>query len=432
MGFRRQTARNFRILLGSFVLLAMNLRCATVKDAVDEVDYPMHRQELLDPFRGRDFARTASLLAEGRERIGPDRLVFLLDSALAYHNLGDYRRSLELLWEANKLIEVRDFARPTEIKAANLVNTKWKLYHGEEFEAVLLHVYQSINFAFLGEWTAAVNEARAAEEVLTRIQQETGRKYTRQTFFHRWSAWMYENNRDFAAVAAELDRYHESIGITETSREERQRMSLQLRREDEIFGDLDKGEKEIRWRNLAKENRDNATVMVLLQNGYVPAKELDAENRELVRLRNVYRRYAKSHLYIDGVRVATSELVLDVAQLANENIQFQRQFWEKDKAAGFPTQESRINRWAEAKPTYRSYRLSDRTAYIEADLRQWATLPADLQIVRASVRLGGHRVSIRLESEDGRLSPFYDLGEIQARKAGQVFLFTHRALAEKK
>lgn len=409
------------------MLLPLAILVAPACAVVQTKDYPEHRQELVEPFRGGEYQRTADLLRVGRETIGPDRLVFLLDSAIAYQHLGNFQRSKELLWEAAKLTDIRDFAKATELRSGATVNTKLKFYHGEEFESAMVHIYLSINQLFLGEALDSVNEVREAQRIFAQIKDEAKRTYSVPSFFERWAALGYERAKNFQAASLELDRLIRQGKSTPLIASDRRRLSILMNREDEFANEIDNGKQEIILREAFRNVRDQSSVIVLIQNGYIPTKEADPEVSELARLRQPYKKFLKAHLFVGREKVGESESVLDITKLAQENAQFKRGQWEADRANGFVTREARIAALAKRQPGNGNFGVSDRTVKLEADLRQWATLPAEFQIARVNVHPGAHRISLRMEMEEGRLGPFRDLGEVVVKQNGEMHFLSYRA-----
>lgn len=96
-------------------------------------------------------------------------LLYDLDYALTLHYAGRYQESVQIFEKAKAEYEKRQTTSVTRTAATWIVNDTMSAYHGEDFERVMVNVFQAVNFAVMGNWAEALVEARNADRVLNLI-----------------------------------------------------------------------------------------------------------------------------------------------------------------------------------------------------------------------------------------------------------------------
>ena len=421
------------MLMGIRILLAvLTLTLVGCTKAIDLADYPVHRDSALEKFRRGDFRAAHEELKAGAETLGPDRVLFLLDRALILHAMGEYERSNYLFREAEKLLEPISYEKPTELRSINTPNLWRKFYHGEEYESILANVYLSLNFSLLGRDDEAIHEIRKAEERLDRLRTSAKRAYATAPFFRFWPGILYERQKNFLSSNQDyllsLKEAGEAEGLVKMSL-----LRLAVRAQDQNRQSGLQAELGLQERDLVRlhqELRDQGEVIVLLANDFITLKEPHPEFSELAYYREPKLKFLKAAVFIDREEVGYTKKVFDVNALARANFSAKLAQFQADKAAGNPTGAIKRERMAEQDPNHRRYRGYDQVAKLTADLRQWATLPAEFQAIRFPARPGIHRIELRMEEADGRRGPFRDLGEVEIKRAGEIKVLSFRSRLE--
>lgn len=126
-----------------------------------------------------------------------DRLLYYFDLAMTAHLAGDYAKSNEALYAAEKAIEDLYSKSVSKQAASFLVNDNVKEYAGEDFEMVVVHVIAALNYVFMGQLDDALVEARKVDLKLKVVAERTGgKKVAYQTdAFARYLAGMIHENK---------------------------------------------------------------------------------------------------------------------------------------------------------------------------------------------------------------------------------------------
>lgn len=120
-----------------------------------------------------DFGSAIELVEKNKEKYGKrDYLIYLMDQAILAHYAGDYARSAKILREAGHEFEERYTESITKYGATWLVNDLTADYRGEDFESVMINLFNAINYAKLGESAEALVEARRVDNRLNLINSK--------------------------------------------------------------------------------------------------------------------------------------------------------------------------------------------------------------------------------------------------------------------
>ncbi len=99
-------------------------------------------------------------------------LLFLLDKGLVLHLAGRYKESIDVFEEA-KLKYDELYTQSVSKNAASWLWNDYALpYRGEDFERVMLNVFQALNFAVMGKIDDALVEARDVDSILNAINDQ--------------------------------------------------------------------------------------------------------------------------------------------------------------------------------------------------------------------------------------------------------------------
>lgn len=421
--------KSLRSFFAIAAALLIQSGCARVERALDIADFPRHRQELLEPFRGGDYRQSARLLYLGSEKPGPDQLLFLLDRALSLYHAGLLQESRQVFGRAAKLIEVRDPGSAAEVRGGNIANMRWRLYHGDEFEAVLYHVMISFLEAELGDIGSAVESMRAAERLLTDLNRDQRRSYTLAPLFTLWPSYLFAGEGSIVAAKAEFDRYLRA-GSVANAAEVQARFAVAMKNQAAIAATAQTPAGEAHLLKAYRELRDYGRGVVVVFNGFAPRKQPHPEHGDLVELREPYTKYEIAEVYVDGEYVGDTQPMLSITELASTNMAERKRQRDVDRASGFVEREARLQKLAESNPGHRAHRVSERTYKLEADLRQWAGLPADIQLLSLPLPKGLSEISIRMRTQAGRRGPFRSLGRIVVSESQRFWVRSYRTTLE--
>lgn len=418
----------------SLLLLAFSVHMTSCSSTgSNKILYPTYTEAQAQPFRFGQYEKVAQSFAEPAKTTGPDRLLFLLDRSLALFEQAKYLESLNELRDAEKLLQIQNYDAQAELRATSIRNTQRKLYRGDPHESVLLSVYQSLNYAFLGNEEAAIHEIRRGAHKLGRLNTEKkdNYSYTVDAFFHYWAAVLYERQGLWQEAYVDYKRATQGMASAKFLQNDLLRMAAKLDSDTDIA----------RWRGAYglqeldvleayRSLRDYGSVVVLWQNGFHAAKKPHPEFSELPIYEAVENQDVRAKLYVDGKEVGFSAEALNLDNLAFTDSARREALYQSDKAKGFPLRRQKKILNAKRRAGYRdggADSVDRQTEFLTADLRRWTTLPQSFHLLRANLPVGAHRIYLRLQHKNGRWGPIRDLGEVQIQKAGDVRLLSYHS-----
>ena len=131
-----------------------------------------------------------------------NQLLFLLEKGMVLHRNGQYQESVAVFEEAKSLWEELYTASLSKITASWVVNDYALPYRGEDFERIMMNIFQALNFAALGDFESALVEARDVDSKLEVIngQYSPGQKnvYREDAFARLLAGILYESAGSYA------------------------------------------------------------------------------------------------------------------------------------------------------------------------------------------------------------------------------------------
>jgi len=170
------------------------------------------------------FSHALRVLEQHQESYGKNNeLLYLLDYGLVLHLAGDYAKSIDKFEAAKRLYDdlyVRSIRN--EFKTW-LINDYYAPYRGEDFERVMISVFQALNYLMLGDIDEALVDARDVDDVLTRINRQypadAKNRYAEDAFARFLMGILYEHrgtmeslNDAYISYAKAVDTYEHSYG----------------------------------------------------------------------------------------------------------------------------------------------------------------------------------------------------------------------------
>jgi hypothetical protein len=107
------------------------------------------------------FDRAVSFLGQDPSAYGPNnKLLFWLDRGLVLHLAGRYAESVGAFESAKRTFDELYTRSISQMAGAAAVNDYWQEYRGEDYEYVLVNIFQALNFAAMDNVSEALVEAR--------------------------------------------------------------------------------------------------------------------------------------------------------------------------------------------------------------------------------------------------------------------------------
>lgn len=125
-----------------------------------------------------------------------NRLLYDLDLGLTLHYAGRYQESIKAFERAKVEYEKRNTTSVSRAAASWVLNDTVAPYRGEDYERVMINIFQAVNFAVLGDFEGALVEARNVDRRLAlineRYPEEKKNVYKEDAFARLLMGIMYE------------------------------------------------------------------------------------------------------------------------------------------------------------------------------------------------------------------------------------------------
>ena len=124
-------------------------------------------------------------------------LLYLMDLGMTLHIAGEYESSNKYLQEADELIEEQYTKRVTNEAAGLLINEGALPYRGDPYEQVMINVIKALNYALLQNLAEALVEARKIDHRLNVLNDSVDKDEYREDPFARYlTGVLYEASSD--------------------------------------------------------------------------------------------------------------------------------------------------------------------------------------------------------------------------------------------
>jgi hypothetical protein len=162
--------------------------------------YYQKNQAFYQAFESGNIDNAEKIIEQSEKKVKPkDRLLYLLNRGVTTRMLGDYRESIKLFGEADHMIE--DYSTNYGAEALALVtNPMATPYRAEDFEKVLIHFYQALNYIDLKQYDDALVECRRINLQLHAINDkypDHKNRYQDDAFAQLLTGIIYDGLKDY-------------------------------------------------------------------------------------------------------------------------------------------------------------------------------------------------------------------------------------------
>ena len=359
-------------------------------------------------FREARYAEAAELLKARLRPDGPgrpgsnDELLYLLDAGLALHQAGDAEASNAYFALAEKHLAQNGYTSVSEEAGTLLTGENTKVYRGEDFERVLVHVYKAMNYAMLGGLEDALVEARLVNRRLEEMRREGEKPYKQNAFARYLSAILYEAEGEFNDAYVDYKKTHElepsyrPVGFDLIRMASALGMRDEARRWEREF-EFSKEEADPSRNRVLSRKSGRGEIIVLFENGLSPVKVPDPAFPLLPDFVPRFNPVREAEVSVDGQPRGMTVLLHDIEATAISNLREKKFAMAGKRIAG------RVAKAVVADQVRRQTNnellgfLTEVALVVsdQADIRSWSLLPRDLQVLRIPADPGPHEVALR-------------------------------------
>ncbi len=407
------------------------------------------------------FDRAVQFLDEGPKAYGPNNeLLYWLDKGLVFHLAGRYQESVGAFENAKRLYDALYGNSLTEVVGAVAVNDYWKKYRGEDFEYVLVNVFQALNFAAMGNIEEALADMRNVDLQLqlinSRYKDKHKNVYRDDAFVRFLSGVLYEAQGDADSINDAYIANVKALAVYEDVYQKDYKLSLpQVLKTNLLSTAAAMGAQEFAsYRSMfpgeafaaIAEKQDKAEVYLIEYTGFVPLKVADAllfpvDGAHLAKISfpkyNERFSEVKSSALVasrQGVeQVAATEIGEDIGAIARQILE-SRKVMMMAKAGLRPLGKYVAERVVEGAVRDKGGDLAGDLAVVlsnvynfateEADVRSWATLPNEIRVARLLLEPGSYTFYVDDFNASKSLMERRSLGVIELKRGEKRFLIS--------
>lgn len=393
-----------------------------------------YQAEIADFYRkliNGEASAAAESLKERAFKENDDQLVFLLEYATALHQAGQYEESTQAFLKAYDMVEIKDYHSISKITGSLLLSEGLVQYKGEDFEKVMVNVYLAINFLVMNKLESAQVEVRRINDILYKFKYEAKRPYDQNPFARYLSAIIWETDRNWDSVYIDYKNTYDLIPTFSPIGGDLLWASMKAQRPEE-YKKWSAQFKDVKI-NSDRNNKEMGEVVFIYQSGQGPIKRPHPSWHRIPKLYPRSFRGVQAKISVQPVladKLATDELVefntervFNLEETAIKNLDDQYSEIVAKRIAGVATKavvadQVRQKNQLLGDLTWIGLNLAD-----QADLRQWATLPATFQIARKMLKPGKYKIrAVALDGAGGATEEVMPEKEIEISPRKKIFL----------
>jgi len=405
------------------------------------------------------FDRAAEILNTQVQSYGPkNELLYLMDKAYVLHMTGHYQESINFFEKAKRKYDALYTKSLSNIAATWIINDNTSPYRGEDFEHVLVHIFQALNYAAIDNVPEAVVEARAVDQKLSLINNlykpDQKNVYREDAFARFIMGVIFEATNDQQDLNDAYISYKKALQIYQRDYQNNYKTAPPLILIENLLAAaeyFDRGEF-ISLRKkfpgisypLLNEKKQKAEIFLIQYNGLSPIKHpsiipipLPGSITQLAFPKYDTRYYEIKSSTLTAVKdtdqpfETMTELGEDIEAIAQQSLA-NRKVRIYAKAIARPA----LKYLAERKVARKAQERHGEIAAIavtglsiwynlyteQADLRCWQTLPAQIRIGRLIVEPGSYALSLQNFNEENVPIDQNDLGKVTLQAGEKKFI----------
>ncbi len=370
-------------------------------------------------FFSSKFDQSAIEFEKQIEDSGKDRLLALMDTALAYHYAGQYELSNKYFLEADKLAEELDTISLSR-QTASLIATDYMLkYSGDDFEKVLINSYLALNYLFLGDIENAMVEVRRINNKLAKYERKCECKYGINPFAVYLSGLLYEMEGQWDDAYIDYKKAYELMPDFPLLPADLVRLACRLHRDEDCE----------RWKNkfglpVPQADSDEGELVVIFEAGLSPQKRQETRVIAIPAYHPRPSRIKSARVVVDDKSLGRTQVLNDIEQIATYQLKEKmgRMLVKQGLVTGTKIAAANAIRQQTRSSAAGDLALMFFYATNEADTRSWLTLPQNIQLQRTPLPEGKYHVSLKLLDSFGQVVQIADMGEVAIPPRGKKFV----------
>lgn len=365
-------------------LLVVLVGCATYQSKVHQ------SKEALRQGRYHEAIEQLQALVEKEK---DDKLVYLLDYATALQMAGRLKESTQAYLDADRLMEINDYHSVSNIVTATLGSEEMIQYKGESFEKYLVNVMLALNFLSENNLDSAMVEARRINEKLSKMKMEGRKPFELSPFANYLSATIWEADKKYDDAYIDFERAYKLDPSIPVIGEDLIRTAFLARRTESLR----------KWQKQFPDIPDpkqwvlpKATeVIIIVMQGWGPKKVPRVDEPRFPTLVASPSETKKIEVWENLKKLGETQVVYNIEKVAMETLAEDYSSLAARRFGAVIAKEVVADQIRQKDEALGALAWFIMHASDRADLRQWSTLPASIQIKRIQAKPGSFGFTLR-------------------------------------
>lgn len=375
----------FQYILKTFILLISSLVLASCASYQSQTAGP---RTMLKNGQVTEALEKFKELAEKDSR---DQLVHMMDYAMALQIAGKYKESAQAFQRADKLVDLNDYHSVTNVVGATLGGEEMVQYKGESYEKFLINTMNAINYVMMGQFDGAMVETRRINEKISKMKMDGREPYELSPFARYLAAILWEADRKYDDAYIEYEGSYKLDATNPLLPADLIRSAKLARREDSYKNwkkEFPKTEENKEWYEKSK-----GELIVIFQQGWGPEKHA----RQQYRFPELYpsRSTTQSAKLIINQQSHATQTVYNIERVAIQTLEKDFGALVARRVGGIAAKAVMADQLRQKNELLGSLAWIAMNVSDRADLRQWSTLPATIQIARIPLAAGKYKINLQ-------------------------------------
>jgi len=377
-------------------------------------------------------------------------VLYNLNKAILLRMQGKFSESNEAFELSKKLIETYEAVSVTEQTGSFVVNDTTRTYIGEDYEQILLHFYESLNYLELDDRYAARVEALQADLKLNQLARDkTKGFYTEDAFVRYFSGILYEELGEWSNAMIAYRKAYKTYLKQRTQYfvpipESLKYALLRLAEREGLTDELKQYQNEFSIEEWSSVNNglEKGEFIYVLNSGLAPMKKEKAlqviapSSGQFIRISAPYYQVrddnvAKVIIHAsnesrDQAWQTIADLVENVDAIALETLAAQMPAITA-RAVARAVVKYNVNKQVQKQNDALGIFMNLVTAFTErADTRSWLTLPKNIYLARIALVPGNYSIRVELLNAQNALVETYEYHDIAIKAQKNHYVSQHR------
>lgn len=331
---------------------------------------------------------------------GKDQLMYMLDYAMALQIAGDYKKSAEAFIKADLLLEQKDYHSVSQIVGATIGAEEMVQYKGEAYEKFLINSMNAINYLMLGDYDSALVECRRINSKISAFKMENREPYELSPFAHYLSAVIWEAQKKYDDAYIEYEAAYKLDPLIAGIGSDLIR-AAHLAGRDHAKEKWKKQFVDLQSKNGSGFSKKDGELIVIFQQGFGAKKIPRYDEPRFPTLQTEFLKTAVAQVTVMPVSSTTvaysdkTKTIYDIDRMAMITLNKDYSALVARRVGGIVakavvSEQIRQKNELLGSVAWVAMNLADR-----ADLRQWSTLPARIQMTRVFLKPGKYDIKIQ-------------------------------------